>query len=244
MKRFPYPRLVLPAAILALIGASVLLAMPWMGQGFDGSDLSTDSQSRLTHQLDDGSLLSLDNGSAVSLTFDRTQRRVDLLRGQILLEVARGDTRPLFVILPYATLRPLDAKLLVERLHDASEVTVLEGRVEYDGAGGKLSLNRHQRLRFDAAGHQPPVLVDSGDTQAAWYLERLSGDGKPLAEVLERLNRHHRGLLLFDAKDLADLRVTDDLALDDSVDALNSLEATLPIMLKHYTAWVTVVRRR
>ncbi|WP_342649021.1 FecR domain-containing protein [Pseudomonas sp. REB1044] len=236
--------LALPIALLVLVGASLLLASPWMGQGFDVSDLSTDSQNRLTRQLEDGSLLTLDNGSAVDLEFDRTQRRIHLLKGQLLLEAARGDTRPLYIVTPYATLRPLDATLIVERLQDSSEVTVLDGRVEFQGNDGRLSLNRSHYLRFDAQGHSTPIKVDGGDAQAAWYLERLPGTGQALNEVLERLARHHRGVLLFSAASLADLRVANDLALDDSDEALQSLEAALPITVSHYTDWITVVRRR
>jgi len=244
MNAFPYPRLALPLAILALIGASFLLASPWMGQGFELSDLSTDSQNRLTRQLEDGSLLTLDNGSAVDLTFDRAQRRIDLLKGQLLLEVARGDTRPLFIVTPHGSLRPLDAKLIVERLQDSSEVTVLEGRVELTGNDRQRSLNRGQQLRFDGINPGTLTQVDTGDTQAAWYLERLPGDGQPLNETLERLARHHRGLLLFDAPSLADLKVADDLALDDTDQALDDLQATLPIKVARYTDWLTVVRRK
>lgn len=244
MKSLRLRHLALPFAIIALIAASVLLASPWMGQGFELADLSTDSQDRLTRQLDDGSLLTLDARTAVDVEFTRAQRRVQLLKGQVMVEVAKGDPRPFFVLTPQGSLRPLDARLIVERLEGVTEVTVLEGRVELEGPPGHLSLRRGQHLRFDGSTPGDLSNVDTSALQAGWYLLRLPGEGQPLVETLERLARHHQGLLLFDRETLADLQVQQDLPLDDSAEALAALQAALPIRISHYTRWITVVRRQ
>ena len=244
MKPLRLRHFALPLAIAALIGACALLASPWMGQGFELADLSTDSENRLTRQLDDGSLLTLDASSAVDVEFTAGQRHVQLLKGQVLLEVARGDTRPFIIETPQGTLRPLDAQLIVERLENLTDVTVLQGRVELEGNGRKLSLNRGQHLSFDADSPGTVGKVDVGTRQAAWYLQRLPSEGQPLVTTLERLARHRQGLVWFDPKALEGLTVSEDLPLDDSDEALSILQAGLPIEVSHYTGWLTWVRRR
>ncbi|MDF0729649.1 FecR domain-containing protein [Pseudomonas entomophila] len=244
MKPLPLRHLALPLAILALIGASALLASPWMGQGFELADLSTDSQNRVTRQLEDGSLLTLDASSAVDLTFDTAQRHLRLLKGQVLLEVAHGDTRPFRIETPQGNLRPLDAQVIVERLEEVTEVSVLQGRVELEGDGRHVSLERGQQLRFKARSPGTVSRFDVGTRQAEWYLQRLPGDGQPLTQALERLARHRQGLLLFDRQALEGLRVSEDLPLDDSDQALGLLQAGLPIEVSHYTGWLTWVTRK
>ncbi|UBM23592.1 FecR domain-containing protein [Pseudomonas sp. p1(2021b)] len=237
------PRLALPLAILALVAACALLASPWMGQGFELADLSTDSQHRLTRQLEDGSLLTLDASSSVDVEFDAQQRHLQLLAGQVLLEVAPGDPRPFRVGTPEGTLRPLDARLIIEHLGNATQVSVLHGRVELQEAGRHLSLGRGQQLRFSAGEPGTLETVDTGMLQAAWHLQRLPAAGQPLVTTLERLARHRQGVLLFDREALQGLRVSYDLPQDDSDQALADLQADLPISVHRFTRWVTVVSK-
>lgn len=238
-----FRHLALPLAILALMVASALLASPWMGQGFELADLSTDSDHRLTRQLEDGSLLTLDASSSVDVEFDATQRHLQLLNGQVLIEIAAGDARPFRISTPHGTLRPLAGQLIVERLGDVSEVSVLRGHADLADAARHLSLSEGQHLRFEASGPGTLGSVDSGTLQAAWHLQRLPAEGQPLSETLQRLARHRQGLLWFDAKALQGLRVWRDLPLDDSDQALAELRAELPIRVDTYTRWLTVVSR-
>ncbi|MDR0210192.1 MAG: FecR domain-containing protein [Pseudomonas putida] len=238
-----FRHLTLPLAILALMVASALLASPWMGQGFELADLSTDSDHRLTRQLEDGSLLTLDASSSVDVEFDATQRHVQLLNGQVLIEIAAGDARPFRISTPHGTLRPLAGQLIVERLGDVSEVSVLRGQADLEDATRHLSLGEGQHLRFEASGPGTLGTVDSGTLQGAWHLQRLPAEGQPLSETLQRLARHRQGLLWFDAEALQGLRVWRDLPLDDSDQALADLRAELPIRVDTYTRWLTVVSR-
>jgi transmembrane sensor len=238
-----FPRLALPLAIVALVAASALLASPWMGQGFELADLATDSQHRLTRKLEDGSLLTLDASSSVDVEFDALQRHLQLLKCQLLIEIATDDARPFRISTPQGTLRPLAGQLIVECLGDVSEVSVLRGQADLEGDSGHLSLHEGQHLRLEASGPGTLGSVDSGTLQAAWHLQRLPADGQPLSETLERLARHRQGLLWFDAEALQGLRVWRDLPLDDSDQALAELRAELPIKVDTYTRWLTVVSR-
>lgn len=61
--------------------------------------------------------------------------------------------------------------------------------------------------------------------------------------MLDELARHRRGLLLYDAQALADLRVSAVLPLDGDA-ALASLQENLPIRVRRYGPWLQRIERR
>lgn len=225
-------------ALLAMVG---LLGSYSMQQGLMFADLHTASGERQHQRLADGSQIDLDSDSAVDLDFDPQQRRVKLLRGEILVEVAKDPARPFSVVTAQGSIRALGTRFLVEQLDDATQVTMLESATRIDAGGRSQTLNAGQRLRFDANGPGAVEQVDSQALQNAWDDRQLLAYNQPLTDVLERLARHRKGLVLFDKQALSALRVTVMLPTDDSDRALRLLARTLPIEISHYTPWLTRV---
>lgn len=228
-------------AVVAMICASTLVGSFSLLPGLAAPDLSTASDERRNEHLADGSQIDLDASSAVDLKFDDQQRRVSLLRGQILVDVAKDPKRPFYVTTPQGSIRALGTRFLVERLEDATVVTMFESATQVDSAGHRQILSAGQRLRFDADGPSTVEQVDSLDLLNAWNAHQLLAYSQPLPHVLERLARHRKGLMLFDTKALSALRVTVMLPTDDSDQALRLLERTLPIHVRHYTPWLTLI---
>ncbi len=228
-------------AVVALIGSSALLGTVYLQRGFISPDLSTHSDERRSERLADGSRIELDGDSAVDLQLDSRQRRVRLLRGQILVDVAKDPDRPFYVTTAQGSVRALGTRFIVERLEDATIVTMLESATQIDSAGRSQVLNAGQRLRLDSSGPGPVQQVDSPALQNAWNDHQLLADDQPLPQVLERLARHRKGLLFFDKKALSRLHITAMLPGKDSDQALRLLARTLPIQIKQYTPWLTFV---
>lgn len=228
-------------ALVAMFGASTLLGLFYLRPDIVFPDLSSASDERRSERLADGSQINLDASSAVDLQFDHQQRRVNLLRGEILLDVAKDPKRPFYVVTPQGSIRALGTRFLVERLEDATIVTMLESATQIDSAGRSQVLSAGQRLRFDADGPGTVHQVDSRNLLNAWNAHQLLAYDQPLQQVLERLGRHRKGLMLFDRQALSTLRVTVMLPTDDSDQALRLLERTLPIQVKQYTPWLTLV---
>lgn len=228
-------------ALIALIGAGALLGSSTLQPGFAFSDLSTASSERHRERLDDGSRIDLQASSAVDLQFDRQARRVNLLRGEILVDVAKDPQRPFYVTTAQGSIRALGTRFIVERLEDATIVTMLESATQVDSAGRSQTVHAGQRLRFDAVGPGTVQEVDSLALEKAWNEHQLLTYNQPLSEVLERLARHRKGLVLFDKKALSAVRVTVMLPTDDSDKALRLLARTLPIQVRQYTPWLTLV---
>jgi len=225
---------------LALLLAAVP-AYQYEQRGYLFADLSTARGQWKQTLLADGSDLQLEGNSAVNLHLDATQRRVQLLSGEILVTVAKDARRPFYVDTPQGSIRALGTRFIVERTETATVVTMLESSTRIESAGQALTLGPGQRVRLDASGPGEVKTVDTGALQQAWADHQLLANDEPLADVLERLARHRPGLLMFDRKALQGLRVTVMLPTDDSERALRLLKRTLPIEVSSYTPWLTRV---
>lgn len=235
MSRSTYNRITVVMGLCALIAASALLGLPYWQQDFVIADLRTETGQRLGERLDDGSLLDLDAGTTVALQFDDDQHRIRLLTGQILLQAA---ATPLAITTPQGRIETRDARLLVERLDDTTLVSQLSGSSRI---GPDLNLDSGQQVRLSADGAGPVHPLDAVALQRAWTHHQLLAIDQPLAEVLERLARHHPGLLLFDRTVLARQRVTATLPTDDSNAALTTLAQQVPLRIRRLGPWLTLV---
>lgn len=236
--RKPRTRALQALALAACLIPSALMGIKQWQQGYLLADLSTSSAEWLDRPLADGSQIHLDGDSAVDVHMDGAQRRIRLLRGEILVDVAK-DKRPFYVDTPQGSVRALGTRFTVERQEDSTLVTMLESITLIESSGKSLQLRAGQRVRLGTAGPGEIERVDAQAQESAWGKHQLLAQDQPLSDVLERLARHRRGLLLFDRAALADMRVTVVLPIDDSPRALRLLERTLPIQVTHFTPWVT-----
>lgn len=236
MSRSSYNRTTTALALISLIAVSALLGLPYWRQDFVLADLSTDNARRYSEYLKDGSLLDLDASSSVALQFDDDQHRIRLLGGQILLQA--GAT-PLQVTTPQAAIETRsNARLIIERLEDTTLVSQLDGSSTVDN---HLVLQAGQQVRLRADGVGPVKPVDSAAQKQAWSTGLLLAVDQPLSDVLERLARHHPGLLLFDRDALHARRISARLSLSDTDQALAELARNHPLRIRQITPWLTIV---
>nr|WP_255432011.1 FecR domain-containing protein [Pantoea sp. Ap-967] len=193
------------ALVLALVPAAWLTTTGWQ-QGYWLADLSTSGGSWLDRRLDDNSQIHLDGGSAVNVRFDARERRIELLRGEVLVDVAK-DPRPFLVVTAHGSVRALGTRFTVERQGDTTQVTMIESTTAISSAGRALNLTANQRVRLDATGPGEVEQVQAGTLEQAWHQHQLLAEDQPLSEVLTRLSRHYPGLLWIDHGALAEQRV-------------------------------------
>ena len=240
------PRKPLAKPMRALALAIALVPVAWSTttywqQGYLLADLSTSGGSWLDRHLDDGSFIQLDGDSAVDVHFDSNERRIELLRGELLIDVAK-DPRPLVVVTAHASVRALGTRFTVERQDDSTQVTMFESTTAINSAGQSLQLTANQRVRLTNEGPGEVEQVQAGPLEQAWQKHQLLAENQSLAEVLTRLSRHYPGVLWVDHEALTGMRVTVMLPLDDPRRSLRLLQRTLPIEVTQYTPWFTRVR--
>ena len=90
---------------------------------------STDIGERRSITLADGSTVDLNARSKLRVEFSKNERRVELLDGQALFQVAKDKSRPFIVASGEAAVRAVGTQFDVYRKDSGTTVTVLEGRV-------------------------------------------------------------------------------------------------------------------
>jgi transmembrane sensor len=134
--------------------------------------------------LADGSRLTLDTDSAVSVDYAGGERRITLLRGAARFAVERDPTRPFVVVADGVSATAVGTMYAVARDGDAVTVDVSEGIVDVatDADTPVARLTAGQGWRRDGGTHAA--------TPADWAGGSLVFDGVPLGDVLARLDRY------------------------------------------------------
>ncbi|MFP5517683.1 MAG: FecR family protein [Alphaproteobacteria bacterium] len=212
------------------------------------ADAHTGTGEWTTRTLADNTRLTLGSGSAVDLRFDESRRTVELLRGEIFVDVAPDASRPFVVETPQGRMRALGTRFSVSREagrgEDATVLTVVESKVSVETpvSPDRMVVQAGQRLRLTAAGPGPVTAVDVRSVEGAWRFRQLVVQGEPLPDVLERLSRYRRGLIHYDRAALQSYTVSAVLPLDDTDRALSLLAASFPaIRVRTLTPWVVLV---
>lgn len=231
----------------AMAGLSVLGGSLWFAASSDTgqaltADLRTGTGERRSLTLADGSRLTLNADSAVDLAFSGSRRLVRLRRGGLVVQVAADPSRPFIVRSAQGDVRALGTRFLVEQLADATRVVVLEHAVraslpngtELDLAEGQAALLHAQRIEPLAAGQA---------YRADWVQGHLSVLDEPLALVIDALRPYRPGFVRVSPQ-VRNLRVQGVFPLDDSERTLAALEETMPISVKRYGAWLTLIEAR
>ncbi|MCK6188319.1 FecR family protein [Pseudomonas sp. EYE_354] len=233
------------AQVLGLLG---VLLCGW--QAFEHlpvwmADQRTGVGERRQIALDDGSSLQLNSNSAVDVKFDGHQRVIELLQGELWVDVAKDAQRPFVVRTDQGTATALGTRYLVKRAADgATVVTVIESSVAVKGQaeeGVKVAAGQRAILEH---GHAMAAQATGNADPDAWTRGLLKVNDQPLSEVLQTLASYRHGMVRFDPKALGDLRVSGVFRLDDTAAALSALADNLPIQVEYFTDLLVVVKPR
>lgn len=171
-------------------------------------------------RLPDGSTLHLDTGGSATVHYSKTERVVDLNRGQALFEVARGDGRRFRVSAGEAQVLAVGTEFDVYRRRDVTLVTVVEGTVTvYAGEppppssgiappGPSLRVSAGQQLGVEAGKLWPEPIAADVKAAVAWVQHQIVAEDRPLGEIVEEFNRYARVSIEIDDPALRALRVS------------------------------------
>ncbi|KMO43536.1 iron dicitrate transport regulator FecR [Methylobacterium tarhaniae] len=190
--------------------------------------------------LADGSRVDLNTGTALALHFTGTERRVALLRGEAVFDVAHDPGRPFIVEGGGVSVRAVGTVFFVRADGASQPVGVAEGRVEVTESGRRLQVSAGEAVRAQA-GAAPAVVKADVARATAWRDGRLIVSGERLSDVLAELARYRRGrILLLDAK-AGERRVTGAFDPRNTDDALDALAASLSLRVTRLTPLMVLV---
>ncbi|TNC10017.1 DUF4880 domain-containing protein [Methylobacterium terricola] len=195
----------------------------------------------ITHAtLSDGSRVDLNTGTAIALRFSGAERRVALLRGEAVFDVARDPGRPFVVEGGGVSVRAVGTVFVVRADEAMRPVGVAEGRVDVGIAGRHLPVSAGEAVIAPDGAAASVVKADVGRAMA-WRDGRLTVSGEPLSDVLATLGRYRRGrIVLLDAKAGA-RRVTGAFDLRDTDEALDAIAASLSLRVARVTPLLVLV---
>lgn len=186
--------------------------------------------------LRDGSRVTLNTASTVEVSFSAAERRLRLVRGEGLFEVAHDPRRPFVVEAGAARFRALGTAFNVRVRPDVVELTVTKGVVAV--VAGEADVDRMPGARIAAGGGAvvrsgavAPTTLDEQHLRqrTAWQGGVLEFDGESLAQVVGEFNRYRRQPIVIGDARLESLRIGGRFEVDEADRFLTALTSSFPI---------------
>ena len=147
--------------------------------------------------LSDGSVITLNTDSKVEVYYTKAMRRILLVRGEALFDVAKNKGRPFIVEARDMEVRAVGTSFTVKLLPDRPvQVLVQEGVVEVkrpeipQAPPVRVSLNSKALAPPDAPIHTESVEPVEVTRDLAWRLGRIAFDNKSLKDAAEEFGRY------------------------------------------------------
>ncbi len=204
-----------------------------------------------TIQLSDGSQITLNTNSHITVEFTERQRVVHLQRGELHIEVAHDPSRPLSVVVGDRIVQAMGTAFTV-RLDENERIVLLvtDGTVKVGVAPALLVNANHQSMgkslivsehALSVSGGERIMLGKSGEfleqlepgeveVQLSWRNGNLIFRGESLGEAAAEISRYTPVEFVFLDKDLQNVRVAGLFKTGDVSGFLSSLEANLDIV--------------
>jgi transmembrane sensor len=227
------------------MAASVALFMVWSDpMTWLQADFYTHAGEQQTVQLSDGSSVTLNTDTALSLAFTSDQRRIKLLKGEAYFSV-QTDAQRLFVVDSGDTeTQVLGTCFIVRDGTNEDKVKVLKGLVKVSNLQFRQSVFLHPDEQVTNTPSGLTAINKSTNKDSAWLQGRLSFQDMPMEEVVNELDRYLPGLILLSDSSLKDCRINARFDITHPELALDALEQTLPIKITRLSKWITVISQR
>ncbi len=214
------PVLAASLAGIALVGTVFAVGRIERDQGQAGSSvfaatadqeslLSTGIGEQRSVVLDDGSIVHLNALSAIRVEFEEQARKIELVSGEALFEVAHDEKRPFRVMAGDTIAQAVGTIFNVERTGDNVKVTVVEGRVlvknddgatrlasaDFDQGPAEVApviLAAGQSARVAPLTTIPTVTIANLEGITSWRNRELTFDGDTLDMIAEKFNRYNK----------------------------------------------------
>lgn len=181
------------AALLLLAGMAW-----WADPTYQTAEYSTRIGQRSELALADGSRVTLDTDTRLSVQWRLRSRHIDLQQGRAQFDVSPAIVRPFHITAGAAQVRVVGTRFDVWRQPAATEVSVYEGRVQVWRTGqsddSASLLQAGQQLSVDAAAStqtlgQPAAFDTTLGT--AWQQGQFIFRNTPLQTALAQIQRYH-----------------------------------------------------
>ena len=182
-------RSVLFGGLAAATAVALAIGGAWLWSGRDVLVTAVGEQRVIP--LEDGSSVSLDTDTRVKMRFTDRERRIDLVHGQVLFDVAHDGQRPFVVYAGDARITAVGTVFDVRRAGEGVSVTLVSGVIDVKAAQASAPPRRvtaGQQVRVTDAGMSTRAV----DVEAAtsWTTGQLIFTDIPLEQAVAEMNRY------------------------------------------------------
>jgi transmembrane sensor len=223
-------------AALAVIGLVSAGSYWWLAGPVD---YHTALGERRVVTLSDGSKLSLDSDSEVTVRYGKHARALHLLKGQARFDVAHDKSRPFSVVAGNQKVIATGTAFNIDIAGPKVLVTLIEGHVvvvnEESGEAvpsgspaRAIDLKAGQQLAFRPST-PPRVLPANIQRVTAWTIGQIMFDDEPLSSVVDRVNRYGgTQVVVADAK-VGDMKISGVFNAGDTLGFVEIVTHYLPV---------------
>lgn len=243
-----------------LLAAATLSMGIFLWKAFIPSRYETDVGERRAITLSDGSRVSLDADSVVTVRYSGHGRKLVLERGRASFKVAKERDRPFSVASGGKVVVATGTAFSVERLSNEVQVILYEGhvrvldqekgeahpqlvRIGTDTQPAEAVLTPGKRLILSSA-QGAAILTDAPElTPRAWEAGQLEFEDEPLARAVERVNRYATRDRIVVEPDVANVRISGIFNAGDIEVFASEVAATWDVKMSHGNGVITLTRR-
>ncbi|WP_139068886.1 MULTISPECIES: FecR domain-containing protein [unclassified Hyphomonas] len=239
--------LALAAAAAAFIIGAATLTLQSPKPGPAPLTYATAIGEQETVTLEDGSVLTLNTNTTLTVSYSKAERLIHLTEGEALFEVEHSD-RPFLVEAGGTITRALGTAFNVRADQDTISVILIQGSVRVSpsrtedskGKAGAMPAKTLQEGivlkpgdRLDMKPGADPILSTIDPTMAGkWREGLLQFDNVTLAEAIAEMNRYSTTQLRIDDASLASERISGTFPAGKQEEFVQSLELYLPIQYR------------
>jgi transmembrane sensor len=174
---------------------------------------------RSTIRLADGSVVTLDTASRVSLDLTATNREVHLLKGQANFQVAKDKARPFVVYAADRRITAVGTAFDVRLDQRGVCVTLVEGKVAVDQLATRAEHQTHHesvaRTQLEAGEQLTAPVGGTASVRGAhlerstsWREGRLVFEADRVADAIAEMNRYSPAPIVIADSSIGDLRIS------------------------------------
>ncbi|WP_169400887.1 FecR family protein [Thalassobaculum salexigens] len=232
--------------VAACVGAAMaaclaLVALPSLLQSLQADFTSGTAEIRRV-ELADGSVVRLAPQTAIAVNFGSEGRRVELLDGIAVFDVAPDPARPFSVSAAQATATAIGTAFEVRRIASGDAVAVREGVVDVATAAAAepARLQAGDAVRVSAAGSVQRGTVIPGQI-GLWADRLVTARERPVADLVAEIRRYFDGIIILRGDGLAGQPVSGIFDVSDPAAALALLAASQGAALYRISPWILVL---
>jgi transmembrane sensor len=228
-----------------LAAASVVGTMLWK----DGSreDFATEIGNTRVVALSDGSIVTLNTNSKVSVRFTRNLRKVDLVQGEALFNVAKNKERPFIVFAGDTQVRAVGTSFTVRHLQGRPiQILVQEGVVEVtrrntaNATPVRVRADTQTVVPHSASISIRAVTYSQVVRNLAWQYGQIAFDNEALEDAADEFARYSNTRIVVEPA-IAKRTITGLFASNDPVGFAKAAAAVLNLRVEVGTKEVRIV---